>query len=61
MCMCKPFVLNLLLFVSAHNEGFSLSLIRGRLDVIRYLVESQHYDVNVTDKKGRTCLHLSCQ
>ena len=40
---------------------FSLSLRWGHLDVVKYLVEDQHCDVNVTDKEGSTPLHISCR
>ena len=44
-----------------YDGSVSLSLRAGCVPVVRYLVEDQHCDVNVTDKKGQTSLHILCK
>ena len=43
-----------------YGGGVSLSLRYGHLPVVRYLIEDQQCDVNVTDESGRVPLHKSC-
>ena len=44
-----------------HVVNIPLSLRGGHLDVVRYLVEDHHCDVNVQDNGGSTPLHVSCR
>ena len=32
----------------------------GRLDIVKYLIQSSNVDVNVSDMKGNTALHYAC-
>ena len=44
-----------------YGGGVSLSFRGGHLPVVRYLVEDQQCDVDVTNESGQVPLHLSCQ
>ena len=62
MLMCAPIALILLLYVFAQNKVLiTLSLRFGYLNIVKYLVEDQHCDVNVTDNDGQTSLHHICK